>query len=176
MAAFQNGDSVSMYPFLALSGPRGSGKSYGVSPLVTPSMLLRTLYYYCRRNNWITLFVPSARIWTHQGRFLLPLPSRLSDHRDDASRGWFLRSAGALSEAAFRRWHSLPSFPQLHVTSGHLLRTLPLKCHYDRSLFWAKSQFGAVSIRRVCDVGDRQRRGGDDESGPAGAVRREQRA
>lgn len=30
-------------------------------------MVLRTLYYYCRRNNWITLFVPSARIWTHQG-------------------------------------------------------------------------------------------------------------
>ena len=36
--AFQNGESISMYPFLALSG-----------------------------NNWITLFVPSARIWTHQG-------------------------------------------------------------------------------------------------------------
>ncbi len=26
--AFQNGESISMYPFLALSGPRGSGKSY----------------------------------------------------------------------------------------------------------------------------------------------------
>lgn len=25
--AFQNGESVNMYPFLALSGPRGSGKS-----------------------------------------------------------------------------------------------------------------------------------------------------
>ena len=67
LAAFQNGDSVSMYPFLALSGPRGSGKSWVLSPLLTRSMLLRTLYYYCRRNNWITLFVPSARIWTHQG-------------------------------------------------------------------------------------------------------------
>ena len=26
--AFQNGEAVNMYPFLALSGPRGSGKSY----------------------------------------------------------------------------------------------------------------------------------------------------
>ena len=63
-----------MYPFLALSGPRGSGKSYILSPLSTPSMLLRTLYYYCRRNNWITLFVPSARIWTHQGPFFAISP------------------------------------------------------------------------------------------------------
>ena len=65
--AFQNGESVSMYPFLALSGPRGSGKSYEWMIWMMWRMVLRTLYYYCRRNNWITLFVPSARIWTHQG-------------------------------------------------------------------------------------------------------------
>ena len=57
--AFQEGNAVNIYPFLCLSGPRGSGKS----------MVLRSLYYYCRANNWITLFVPSARVWTHQGSF-----------------------------------------------------------------------------------------------------------
>lgn len=57
--AFQEGNAVNIYPFLCLSGPRGSGKS----------MVLRSLYYYCRANNWITLFVPSAHVWTHQGIF-----------------------------------------------------------------------------------------------------------
>ena len=55
--AFQEGNTVNIYPFLCLSGPRGSGKS----------MVLRSLYYYCRCNNWITLFVPSAHTWTHKG-------------------------------------------------------------------------------------------------------------
>ena len=56
--AFQEGNAVNIYPFLCLTGPRGSGKS----------MVLRSLYYYCRCNNWITLFVPSAHTWTHKGR------------------------------------------------------------------------------------------------------------
>ena len=55
--AFQEGNAVNIYPFLCLTGPRGSGKS----------MVLRSLYYYCRCNNWITLFVPSAHTWTHKG-------------------------------------------------------------------------------------------------------------
>lgn len=29
--AFQNGEAVNIYPFLALSGPRGSGKSYDMN-------------------------------------------------------------------------------------------------------------------------------------------------
>ena len=36
-------------------------------------MILRSLYYFCRRNNWITWFVPSARAWTHKGTFFLSL-------------------------------------------------------------------------------------------------------
>ena len=91
-----------------------------------------------------------------------------------------MRAVSSLSRSTVRSFSSTYVFPsplpQLHVTSGHLLRTLPLKCHYDRSLFWAKSQFGAVGVVDGCDVGDRQRCGGDDEPGPAGAVRREQRA
>ena len=31
-------------------------------------MVLRSVYYECRRNNWITWFIPSARVWTHRGR------------------------------------------------------------------------------------------------------------
>lgn len=31
-------------------------------------MVLRSVYYHCRRNGWITWFIPSARVWTHRGR------------------------------------------------------------------------------------------------------------
>lgn len=34
-------------------------------------MILRSVYYFCRRNNWITWFVPSARAWTHKGTLSL---------------------------------------------------------------------------------------------------------
>ena len=31
-------------------------------------MVLRSVYYHCRRSGWITWFIPSARVWTHRGR------------------------------------------------------------------------------------------------------------
>lgn len=62
-------------------------------------MVLRSVYYACRRNNWITWFVPSARVWTHRGSISVCVGRRLPGDSDDASLGRFLRAAGALPEA-----------------------------------------------------------------------------
>ncbi|CBK20532.2 uncharacterized protein [Blastocystis hominis] len=113
--AFQAGESIDFYPFLCLTGPRGSGKS----------MVLRSVYYECRRNNWITWFIPSARVWTHRGYQVIPMTRR--------SGGFFAQPE-----------HCQKLLLDLHITSGHLLRNVRVKGHFDRSLFWAKSQFGAA--------------------------------
>ena len=139
-------------------------------------MVLRSVYYECRRNNWITWFVPSARVWTHRGSVAGCVRGRVPSDSDDSSRGRVFRAAGALPEAAAGRRGGARAEGQLHVTSGHLLKNVRVKGSFERSLFWAKSQFGAVVARRRWDVGDRLGRGARADGGPAGAVRREQRA
>ena len=66
-------------------------------------MVLRSVYYECRRNNWITWFVPSARVWTHRGSVAGCVRGRVPSDSDDSSRGRVFRAAGALSEASAGR-------------------------------------------------------------------------
>lgn len=101
------------------------------------SMMLRSLYYYCRRNNWITWFVPSARTWTHYGYQIIEMTRR---------EGGFFAQPEHCQKLLFDVCCccQMMIMVQLHVTSGHLLKNIPLKGTFDRSLFWAKSQFGAV--------------------------------
>ena len=106
-------------------------------------MVLRSVYYACRRNNWITWFIPSARVWTHRGSLNVCVGRRLPGDSDDASLGRFLRAAGALPEAFIGR---RAAWLAQGIAAHH--ERAPASERAREGAFRALSVLGEVAVRR----------------------------
>ena len=99
--AFQEGKSVNIYPFLCLTGPRGSGKSYSLwyhSYLEWYFVL--SIISVVKTIGLLGLFLQLISGLIEVSFIFFILFIRLSNHWNDTSFWWFLCSTWTLSEIA----------------------------------------------------------------------------